>query len=156
MTGIRIDPCDGTSFRVIAALYALAFRDPWPEPSVRELMATPGTWGLIASPPSDGADSIEPAGFLLARLILDEAEILSLGVDPMQQRQGIARALVTACIQRVADAGGTSIFLEVGTDNPNAQALYTDTGFVEVGRRKQYYRRADGTKVDALIMQKKV
>ena len=44
------------------------------------------------------------------------------------------------------------MFLEVGVDNPSALHLYGILGFVEVGRRKNYYRRANRELVDALVM----
>jgi ribosomal-protein-alanine N-acetyltransferase len=35
------------------------------------------------------------------------------------------------------------VFLEVGTDNPHALALYTGLGFAKVGMRKAYYAGRD-------------
>tara|TARA_R100001163_G_C5058718_1_gene195352 strand:+ start:942 stop:1508 length:567 start_codon:yes stop_codon:yes gene_type:complete len=156
--GIRIAPIGVEGFRVIAALYALAFDDPWPEPSVRELLSVPGTWGLIAlnSVPSKSDSSGDPVGFILARIVLDEAEILSIGVPPNWRKAGIGRALLTAALDQVQEKGANKVFLEVGKDNPAAVALYTDMAFKQVGLRKKYYRRSDGALIDALVMQKRL
>ena len=45
-------------------------------------------------------------------------------------------------------------FLEVAADNAAAQALYARAGFAESGRRRGYYRRPDGSGLDALVMQR--
>lgn len=135
------------SFRVIAALYAEAFDEPWPEPSVRELMASPGVWGLIASEEDGG----RPVGFVLARVVAREAEVLAIGTPPAARRAGVARRLMQAAL-RLARPHADAFYLEVGRDNPAAAALYLSLGFIEVGLRRDYYRRADGTRVDAAIM----
>lgn len=136
-------------FRIVAALYAQAFDEPWPEPSVRELLSIPGTWALVARDPTG-----EPAGFLLMRVILDEAEVLALGVPPDLRRRGIAEGLLAAGLARARKAGAVSVFLEVGEDNPAALALYGKAGFEAHGRRKGYYRRANGASVDACLLRR--
>lgn len=156
MTAIQVRSVGTEAFRVIAALYARSFDDPWPEPSVRELMAAFGTWGCVAlriDDPGPGGDPL-PVGFLLARVIADEAEVLSIGVAPECRRAGVASRLLDVGMKRMASEGAAKVFLEVGTDNPAAMHLYRGLGFTEVGRRKNYYRRADGSFADALVLQK--
>jgi ribosomal-protein-alanine N-acetyltransferase len=46
------------------------------------------------------------------------------------------------------------MFLEVGADNPTAQALYERAGFVPAGRRPGYYTRPGVTAVDAIVMRR--
>jgi ribosomal-protein-alanine N-acetyltransferase len=142
---LRVKPVGVEAFKVIAALYAGAFDDPWPEPSVRELMATPGVWALIA------LDGDQPVGFVLARVVAREGEVLAIGVPPVHRRGGIARTLMTRALD-VAKTHADAFFLEVGEDNPGALGLYLDLSFKPVGVRRGYYRRADGTRVDAKIM----
>jgi len=90
-----------------------------------------------------------PHGFLLVQTVLDEAEILTLAVDPSQRRQGTADALM----RDFFDATGTAnILLEVAQDNEAALALYNKLGFKVSGTRSAYYDRADGPKVDAVLM----
>lgn len=137
-----------TGFSVVAALLAECFDDPWPEPSVRELMASPGARALVAT--EVGTDL--PIGFLLARVVVDEAEILSVGVVPAARRGGVARSLFSAFEALAGAAGARSIFLEVGRDNPAALTLYETMGFERVGIRRDYYTRADGMRVDAVLM----
>jgi ribosomal-protein-alanine N-acetyltransferase len=144
--GFRVSVLGATGFRVVAALFAEAFDEPWPEPSVRDLMAGPGTRALIA------ADGDTPVGFLLARVVVDEAEILSVGVRPAARGRGVAHALFDAFLPMAQAAGARSVFLEVGQDNPAALTLYDRLGFERVGLRRDYYTRRDGARVDAVLM----
>ena len=66
-----------------------------------------------------------------------EAEIHTLAVDPAYQRRGIGRALLQALL---AHAAGTTVFLEVRTDNEPAIRLYRSEGFDVIGTRRGYYR----------------
>lgn len=93
----------------------------------------------------------DPAGFLLVRRVLDEADILSIAVIPTRRRQGAAAALLSAGAAALAAAGTTALHLEVAADNAPAQALYSAHGFQQTGRRRGYYRRP-GRRVDALTM----
>jgi ribosomal-protein-alanine N-acetyltransferase len=68
-----------------------------------------------------------------------EAEIHTIGVDPVHQRRGIGRALLRGLLD-VADAAGACVFLEVRTDNEAARALYEAERFTVVGLRRRYYR----------------
>ena len=95
-----------------------------------------------------------PAGFALARQILDEAEILMVAVDPDAQRKGHGTTLMNSLLKRLTNAGVATVFLEVEEGNHPARALYAKLGFAQTGRRKGYYRRADGTRADALLLSK--
>jgi ribosomal-protein-alanine N-acetyltransferase len=86
---------------------------------------------------------------LIAQIILPEAEILSLAVDPCARRAGTARCLV-AQLQATPDL--EIVHLEVAASNIAARALYASCGFRETERRAQYYRRADGTREDAILL----
>ncbi|MFN3353964.1 MAG: ribosomal protein S18-alanine N-acetyltransferase [Brevundimonas sp.] len=128
----------------LARLHARAFHDPWPERAFAQLLAQPTT-RLHA----------EPHGFILTRLMLDEAEILTLAVDPDRRRAGIGRALVETAAEDLASEGATRLFLEVAVDNAAARALYAATGFAEAGVRRGYYARAGGA-VDALVLSREL
>lgn len=90
----------------------------------------------------------QTAGFLLGRVIADEAELLTLAVDPDARRQGIGRALTSEFAAEAARRGARLAFLEVAADNRAAIALYQAQGWQEAGRRPGYY--AAGT--DALTL----
>jgi len=80
-------------------------------------------------------------GYLVARQMADEGEILNLGVDPAARRRGVGRILVSAGLDRLGVLGARAVFLEVRESNVAARALYGRFGFAEVSRRAKYYRR---------------
>jgi len=91
--------------------------------------------------------------FILGRMQLDEAEILTLATDPPHQRQGLAKAALQDFLTKITAKGVNTVFLEVADDNAAARGLYSDAGFVRVGLRQGYYRRADAPAVDAIVLQ---
>lgn len=112
-------------------------------------------FGAIAS---GGGDTL--AGAVLLRAVADECEILTVIVAPDSRRGGIGRALLSAALDKAVERGAKSAFLEVAVDNDAAISLYRDAGFVEIGRRRGYYRRAEeahsGGAVDALVMRREL
>ncbi|OGO89891.1 MAG: ribosomal-protein-alanine N-acetyltransferase [Coxiella sp. RIFCSPHIGHO2_12_FULL_42_15] len=90
------------------------------------------------------------AGYLIAKWVGDESELLSLGVDVPFQRQGHGQYLLKKLVGVLTSHGVQSIWLEVRRSNDVAIALYHRVGFVEVGIRKNYYPTADARE-DALI-----
>ena len=92
----------------------------------------------------------EPLGYLLGWWVVDELEILALGVVPSARRQGVGRALLAHAIAVTRGAGGRRITLEVGRDNAPARQLYEAAGFVVVNVRAGYY---PATGEDALEME---
>ena len=90
------------------------------------------------------------AGFILLQSVAEEAEILTLAVHPKARRSGLARALIEQAQDTLSVA---RVFLEVAEDNAPARALYAACGFTQTGLRPAYYKRPDGTRVDALVLQ---
>jgi ribosomal-protein-alanine N-acetyltransferase len=88
-------------------------------------------------------------GYVSFRSVLDEAELLRLGVVPAARRQGIASSLLRAAARQLASTGVSDLFLEVRADNFPALAFYASIGWQATGSRPNYYR--DG--VDAVLMQ---
>jgi ribosomal-protein-alanine N-acetyltransferase len=147
---ITIRPVLKDNIGLVAEIYGACFDEPWPRPAVEDLLSTLGAFGLIANlAASDGEMAV---GFILARVVVDETDILSIGVHPQRQRNGIGRILVGAVIQAVEAAGGEAVTLDVAEDNSSAQALYASLGFDVVGRRPGYYLRVGNVKVAALLM----
>lgn len=93
-----------------------------------------------------------PSGFLLYRLVVDEAELLTLAVDPDARRQGHGRALLDRFLDDTRSRGAVQVFLEVAADNQAAQTLYRAAGFRVSGLRKAYYSGSGGQKIDAITM----
>jgi ribosomal-protein-alanine N-acetyltransferase len=130
--------CGQENRSVLAQLHGSCFREGWSAETFERLLASPGSFALLAR--HDTAD----IGFVLARIAADEAEILSVGVAAPARRQGFAAQMILAAATQADKAGATKMFLEVGTENAAAQALYRKLGFQEVGRRRGYYRDGSG------------
>ena len=129
------------SAETLADLHAAAFAAPWTAGTFAELLVQPGVF-------AETADD----GFILIRVVADEAEILTLAVRPEARRRGLGARLAAAAAARAAALGAERLFLEVAQDNAAARGLYARSGFVEVGRRRGYYARPGATAVDALTL----
>lgn len=119
----------------MAALHARCFTypPPWGADEFRSITDSPGMF-LLA----------RPHGLLVGRTAADEAEILTLAVDPAVRRQGVGRVLVEAFVQEAASRGAERAYLEVAAGNIPARRLYHATGWTRIGVRRGYYDGADG------------
>lgn len=91
------------------------------------------------------------AGFAIVQVVLDEATLFNLAVDPAWQRQGIGWALLENLQARLIAREVGTLWLEVRASNAPAIALYEKMGFNEVTIRRNYYPTAQGRE-DAVIM----
>lgn len=91
----------------------------------------------------------EVLGYLCMSHVLDEAEVVRIGVFPEHRGRCLGEALLREGIARCAGLGVTEIILEVRESNAPAKALYSRLGFVPVGRRRGYYPREHE---DAILM----
>ncbi|MBI5928145.1 MAG: GNAT family N-acetyltransferase [Chloroflexi bacterium] len=73
--------------------------------------------------------------------------IITLGVNPQHQRQGLGRFLLDWCERELQ---AEHIRLTVRAGNMAAYTLYAETGYTDVRRRRSYYR--DGE--DGIEMEK--
>jgi ribosomal-protein-alanine N-acetyltransferase len=144
LSGLEIVRATPAAAERMAALHAAAFDRPWSASEFGALLHLPTSLGLTAR--LDGAE----AGLALVRIVLDEAELLTIGVSPEARGVGVGAALLERCEAEAAKAGAARLFLEVSDRNEAAARLYRRAGYVETGRRARYY--ADGS--DARLMEK--
>lgn len=121
----------------------------WKEAEIADMLLASGTQGWLAR-------AGQPVGMLITRAQFEQAEILTIAILPEAQRTGIAKRLMMAAEKELALAGVKKIFLEVAENNKSAYALYLRIGYTEASRRKGYYKQADGSVVDALVMSKEL
>lgn len=124
----------------MAAIHATSFDRPWSEAEFEELLVS-GAFAVA-----------EPGGFIMVRIAADEAEVLTLAVEPERRREGIGLALIRAACHAAEERGANDVFLEVALDNEAALAVYTRARFEKVALRPHYYPRPGGKKVDAQIL----
>jgi [ribosomal protein S18]-alanine N-acetyltransferase len=128
----------------VVELDHVSFSLPWPERSFRfELTDNPASRCWVAE--VDG----RVVGMLVAWLFVDETHIATIATHPEYRRQGIAKKLLAYTLQSAMREGAQSSFLEVRESNSSAQEMYRKFGYVEVGRRKRYYKDNDE---DAILM----
>lgn len=148
-TAIR--PAGPLDAAILAALQNAVFPDePWRPREVAALLHQPGAIAYLAVGRASGEPV--PQGYVMARMAADEAEVLSLAVLEAARRHGIASRLLAAALERAGLAGARRVYLEVARDNAAAIALYRAAGFARAGRRRGYYRRPGGRRVDALVL----
>ncbi len=97
----------------------------------------------------------EITGFILYRLLPEEAEIMTLAVDPHHQNKGIGSTLVEITLEDCLEKKVNNIFLEVAKSNTKAQKIYKQHGFKVVSIRQEYYVFSDNRTDDALILEYK-
>ena len=129
----------------VAELEILCFSDPWSKNSIAYELTNPLSLWLIAQ--EDGV----VLGYVGSQSVLDESDMMNIAVHPEHRRKGIARELVCALVAALQGKDVRCLTLEVRASNEPAKALYESLGFVQIGRRPNYYRNP---KEDALILRK--
>ena len=87
-------------------------------------------------------------GFCGLSLVLDQGDILNIGVEPSARGNGVGSALLQAAVEHFRAAGGRELFLEVRASNTAAKALYEKFGFRQLSVRRGYYQQP---KEDGLV-----
>lgn len=136
-------------FEQLAALEAQLFiHDAWAAATIHYWLKSEGNDGLLLV---DEANTI--VAYCLYNQLFEQAEIIRIGVHPNAQKQGLASRLLDSLVAHLTPTADT-LLLEVRTDNSPAIQLYQKLGFTVIHTRKAYYRNQDGSRTDALIMQK--
>lgn len=126
------------------------FGEAWSAAQLRSTLSLPGSWAQVIDA---GAAAV---GFSLCRRAGPEAELLLVGVTPASRGCGTATILLDAAFDTAISFGVETMFLEVRDGNSAAQRLYLRTGFVAVGRRRDYYRGHSGEAFDAITMRRQL
>lgn len=139
--------------RIMDRSFDPAFGEAWNRRQVSDSLAMPTTHALVIDsrghPIEDGPDSGKPAGFVLTRHAADEEELLLIAVMPEYRGQGFGQELIERLLVQSRARGVSRIFLEMRRGNP-AEQLYRKSGFEPIGMRRDYYRLANGERVDAI------
>lgn len=90
-------------------------------------------------------------GWLTASTIFDESELELIMVSPQARRQGLAQGMIQAWIESIKKISVNVCLLEVRESNLAARHLYEKLGFIQVGKRKNYYA-TDVGKEAAILM----
>ena len=143
-----VELLSAAEIEAVVEIERLSNSHPWTERNFHDALAC-GYLCLVAR--DHGAVS----GFAVARLLVDEAELLLIAVTPSMRRQGVALLLWIELAERLRLSGARTVHLEVRNSNQSAQAFYTSRGFVKSGVRPSYYPNGAlaTEREDAVLMQ---
>jgi ribosomal-protein-alanine N-acetyltransferase len=144
---IAIEPASLRDAPKLAQLHGASFHRGWGEGEFEQMLSERNT---LVHRLRHGRKTI---GFAVSRMAADEAEILSIAVDPKHRGRGLSRNLLLTHLGHLAGRGVRTVFLEVEENNQPARRLYDRAGFTVTGRRERYYRQ-DGEQLNALIMRR--
>ena len=144
---------------VMEAAFDPAYGEAWNRRQVSDALTMPNTHALVVDADGavipDGPATAAAAGFVLSRHVLDEAELLLIAVTPGARRRGVGSALIDHLFGAARHRGITRIFLEMRRHNP-AIELYRRFGFEPIGERRNYYRMANGERIDAITFARSI
>lgn len=142
---IRYELMTAAHVSAVAELEKKYFSTPWSEKSISsELTNSLSVW-LVA------LDEDRVVGYIGSQSVLAEADVMNIAVDESYRRQGVASGLVSALLRVLSHRQVCALLLEVRASNAPARAMYDKLGFVQVGRRPNYYI---APREDALILRK--
>lgn len=143
---VRIVPMNADHLDELVELERICFSTPWSRNMLAEELDNACSAFLVAE---DANGKV--VGYAGLQVVLDEGYIANIAVFPEYRRQGIAGKLLQV-FMNFAEANRLAFLtLEVRASNQAAISLYENRGFLEVGRRKNYYEHP---KEDAIIMTK--
>jgi [ribosomal protein S18]-alanine N-acetyltransferase len=131
-------------------IHAASFAFPWSDTDFESYLTDAAI--LADGAVNEAAPAGPLGGFIMSRLTPPDAELLTFAVDPARRGAGLGRALLDRHLVNLERGGARLIFLEVADDNGSALGLYEGSGFKLIGRRENYYQRADGSRRAALTM----
>jgi ribosomal-protein-alanine N-acetyltransferase len=86
-------------------------------------------------------------GYAGVWIVLDEAHITTIAVQPLFRKNGIGNLLLEHLLQKASRDDVQKVFLEVRDSNIQARSIYERLGFTVISKRKKYYHDED-----ALVM----
>ena len=145
--GLHVEPARMADARDLARIHAQGFYRGWPVGEFESFLADAATPVYVAC---DAKRRI--AGFALIRVVADEAELLTIAVDPKWRGKRLGQALLRAVFDDLLLTPARRMFLEVSEENTAAIKLYRREGFSTISSRQGYYAKADGSRATALVM----
>ncbi len=131
-----------------------SFSDPWSAESFETSLALDRMHFLVADGAGIGeGGGSEVLGYVIALVVLDEAEIANIAVSASARCRGIGGQLLDAMVADLVQQAVQKVYLEVRESNVAARALYESRDFREVGRRRGYYRQPSE---DALVLKREI
>lgn len=122
---------DTAPYAELERIHGLCFTESWDEDTFEAMLTVYGTYGVSITI----NDVLE--GFVLYRQPFDDAEILTICVNPKKENQGFGSRLMESMLHYLKKPG--KCFLEVAPQNIYAVKLYEKFNFKTMHTRKDYY-----------------
>ena len=135
---------------IMTTAFDPAYGEAWNRRQLEDALVMANSHYLLIS--SDGtapSPGMAAAGFSLSRYGYREEELLLFAVAPEYRRRGLGRILLGRFAAAAKSRGAERLLLEMRRGN-SAEVLYRNIGFLPIGQRTNYYRAADGTRLDAV------
>lgn len=143
---LQIDDMRKEDLEQVSTMEAACFSMPWSKKSFEENLNRSDAVYVVAR------DGDKVLGYCGAYVILNEADINQVAVEPLHRKKGVGGKMLAALLEKLRKAGADAVALEVRKSNEAAIALYESMGFVTEGIRKNFYEKPVE---DALIMWKR-
>ena len=140
---LQLRPMTEADLDAVVEMERSAFSHPWSRQLYSDALKSYDCWMLFKGE--------QHVGHGVIQVILDEASLLNIAIDPKHQGQGLGLYLLEALMRRAMELKASECYLELRESNHSAYRLYERYGFNEVGRRRAYYPAASGRE-DALVM----
>ncbi len=142
----RLEPMRADALAQVMQIERSAYALPWSELNITDSIAS----GYYCVQLVGGTDTV--LGYMIAMQGVDEVHLLNITVDPALQRQGWGRVLLDALATWSRGQQAQWLWLEARVGNLQAITVYERYGFRRVGKRKDYYPAAHGSREDAIVM----
>lgn len=143
--GVRIVSMQEYHLDALASLERICFSIPWSREGLAAELSEPTACFQVAEYMG------QTIGYAGMHVIVDEAYVTNVAVDPNYRRHGAGRLLLQSLERLATQRGAVTLSLEVRVTNQEAIRLYHACGFQEIGIRKGLYEQP---KEDGLIMTK--
>jgi [ribosomal protein S18]-alanine N-acetyltransferase len=146
-------PMTQKDLSAIMPVEKLIYPFPWTEANFRDSIKAGYDGWILFDDAASESKGLPFVGYCLLMWAMDEIHILNFSIDQGHQRQGWGMRMIHWLGRDGFHRGARALLLEVRPSNVSAISLYEKAGFVELGRRKNYYPSHAGTKEDAIVMQ---
>lgn len=131
----EIDYMKEDDIREVLKIERASFSMPWSRTMFMEELKRQGGRSCSLVARYDG----KVIGYIMTWIVLDEAHIINIAVDPEYRRKGIAKTLISRTLDYAKSEKAKRATLEVRVSNISAQNLYEKLGFKKVAIRRRFY-----------------
>ena len=134
---ITIAKMDISHTKEVASIEANTFSEPWSLKAFEDAVTSKDYIYIVA------LDNEKVVGYAGSVMSMGEADITNIAVCNEYRRMGIGNELLCQLVTQLKNCSVEKVFLEVRESNNSARMLYSSNGFIEIGMRKNFYRKPD-------------